>query len=117
MKIHTPQHILIILCGLVCSSCCANHPKSDIELARKYQRKGKYEKAIETASTRSAREEDSDEASKIISESMKSQMLEDIDLFWSGKLSEAEMREKGYGIVSGCFDSKSNPDKKANNTP
>lgn len=72
---------------------------SDLERAKIYQSKGKYEKAMELASTSEAYQENSKEAQRIVAESTKAQMLVDLDLIWDGKLSDEEARKKGYYIT------------------
>ena len=101
MKLHNPiQNTIAVISFLVCS-CCNNayFSRSNIERAKAHQDEGRYEKAIKLASTAEAYLEDSKEASRLVSESTKAQMIKDLDRIWDGKLSDEEAKRKGYHIT------------------
>lgn len=114
MKLLNPlQNFITVVTLLVCASCSnTSLSRSNIERAKIHQTKGRYEKAIELASTPAAYREDSKEASRIVSESTKAQMLKDIDLIWAGELSDEEAKKKGYYIARCRFDGSEYKEKK-----
>ena len=105
MRLLNPILIVAVVSSLFCTSCGNTSLfSSDLERAKIHQSEGRYEKAIELASTSEAYRENSKEAQRIVTESTKAQMLKDIDLIWDGKLSDEEAMKKGYYIARSRFD-------------